>query len=192
MKNINLKSEDLLKKGDKKSNSTVVLSIVIIGLVLSAYGVIYALNYYKLQESEKIKSEISLIEKGLSDDKYAEMYDFNMRLIDFKAKVGSQGFVPETRNIINISNNTLSTVRFEKLLVEGQENFSSYSIDIVVPDHLTLVKQIKAYKQMETVQNFRLQLEEERKDGDFLAVVSFDLGGGEETAETTSAPEKDF
>ncbi|MCK5080950.1 MAG: hypothetical protein KAQ63_02200 [Candidatus Moranbacteria bacterium] len=192
MKNINLKSEDLIKKKVGKSDIATALSVVILVIIFSAYGIIYGFNYYKEKDSARIKNEMKSIEKSLGDEKYVEMYDFNMRLIDFKNRVSRQGFLPETRNIINISNNTLPFVSFTRLMLEDKGGVSHYSIEMLVPDHATLVKQIKAYKQMETSQNFMLKSNEEEKTGGFLASMSFDLGGESEAIEIVNNTEEDF
>ncbi len=179
MKNINLKDESLVKNDKSGANLSLILSVIIMFVSLVLYGLCFGLNFSLEKENQGIKDEISFIEKSLGDEKFFEMFNFNMRTIDLKAKIGKQGFLPQTKNIINISKNTLLGVKFVNLEVESTESSSGYEIGMIVPDYMTLIRQIKAYKQMENLDEFVLK-SVASKDGVLTVVCSFEIGVVEE------------
>jgi hypothetical protein len=175
MKNINLKNKDLLRSKGKKSSTSTILGITLLALSFSVYGAIFLLDYLAVNSIKKASEEATIIKKDLAEEEFVGMYDFNMKLVDLGSKIGKQELLPQTRNILSISKNTLPEVRFSSFVAESSESFSHYSIEIIIPNHDVLIKQIKAYKQIENVHNFFLSSVEEEKSS-LSAAFSFDLG----------------
>lgn len=175
MKNINLKSEDLSQKKLMKSSSSNVLSVIIIVLVSAIFGAIFGINFYMEKQIAQIKSEINSIENEFQGEEYLELYAFNRNLINLKNNISRQGFLPQTRGIIEISKNTLPLIKFSSLKVSEQESHSNYEVTLNGPDYDYLVKQFRAYKGMQDVNNFLLKSIVD-EDGKLVAIINFSLG----------------
>lgn len=196
MKNINLKNEDLAKQRAGGRKMSLVLSVVVITISLSLYGVCFGLNLMANNNKKKTTSEIKSIEKYLGNEKFVELFDFNTRLIDLKSKISDQGLLPQSKNIINLSANTISGVFFVDFKFEDDKNLYTYTVTAEFPDYITLIKQIKAYKQTKNLDNFILksaELVENKNDEEILtAVFEFEVNSSKNTTISKGDQEKTF
>ncbi len=196
MKNINLKNNDLLKRRSDGRRLSLILSIILIVISLFLYGVSFGLAFFTKSNNEQIETEINSIEKYLENEKFAELFDFSMRLSDLKVQVSQQGLLAQTENIINFSNNTLSLVRFVDFKFEEGANSCKYEITAEFPDYITLIKQIKAYRQMDNLNDFLLNSVKtvESEDGSEVLIVDFeiDMGAINKIITTSNNQEENF
>jgi hypothetical protein len=149
MKNINLKNENLKNKKKGAGNLSTILSSVLILTLLIAYGTIFFLNDFTKKQTEKIQNEIETLQKTLSQDEYQEVYKFGVKVIDLKNKIGGREFLPQTQNLIKISENTFEDIAFTSLNAKTEGTSSIYSASLIPEDRETLVKQIYVYKNTE-------------------------------------------
>jgi len=190
-KNINLKNKDLANAKSRKGDLSTKLGVGLLGASIFALGVLVLLNYLSMEKNKNINEQINGIEGGLAQEEYLELYDFNVKLIDLESKIGQQELLPQTRNLIEISKKTLPEIDFVSLRAKNNEHFFGYEIEVKTPDNAILVKQIKAYKEMENVGNFFLNSTKE-VDGQLVAKITFDLGDFEKSAEIEVGTKETF
>jgi hypothetical protein len=148
-KGINLKNKD--SKTNRSSKTT--LSGTILLVLLFIFGIIFGLNLIVEKKINAVKNEAEKLERSFADQDFKDAYNFGISLISLNKLVEKEGFLPQTVNVIRISEKTLPEVHFSSLDIKSEEGAASFSFDLIAPNSEVLVKQIKIYKELEGVRN---------------------------------------
>ena len=180
MKNINLKNNESVKKKTFSAGLSTNLGIVTFLIVFIIYGAIFALNNITEKEIDGVNDSISAIEKSLADSQFNEAYNFGIKVIDLATLSGDAEFLPQTKNIIKISEKTLDQITFAEFSFELDEGLYHYGAEIRFPDYEILAKQVNLYKSSEDIENFFLEEagkaeESEAADNENRALITFDM-----------------
>lgn len=174
MKNINLKNKDLQKGNNHRIGITHILSAVVLVVVFLLYGIFFLMKISTVSATNKVLEEIDSLNVSFKGGEFAEVHGFNNKLINLKDSIGTEGFLPQTKNIIEISKNTLPEIVLAEFSLDDKGGFFHYNITVVTPDYQTLVRQIKSYKKIDNLSNFFLEVAEKPEDI-LTAGISFDL-----------------
>ncbi len=180
MKNINLKNEDLKNQKRGSGNLSTTLSLILISTLLVVYGAIFYLNSFVERKTNKIQDEIIILQNTLSQKEYQEAYNFGVMVINLKNKIGNRDFLPQTQNIIKISEKTFKGVAYTSLSAKSEGNFSSYAAEVIPENPETLAKQINIYKKVDNFNNVILNSFKEGEKKSISASINFNIGKKEE------------
>ncbi|MFW5885054.1 MAG: hypothetical protein ACOCUF_02400 [Patescibacteria group bacterium] len=151
-KNINLKSDyEASREKKRKSPLSSVLSIVIILLVLAAYGAVYFLNSQAEEETNNLDSKITEAREQLESEDIKDFYNFENKQNFIKKEVEKFGYNKTAGALIKISENALPEIEVEELRLNKEGDFLKCQIAVRASEKEQIAKQLKAYKDVEKI-----------------------------------------
>lgn len=149
MKKINLKSNELTVKREKKKSGSTSLSVGIILLLVAigSYGVLMLMNQRTTDEIATVRSEIEKVKKELDSQEFHELYDFQSRLYEIEDLL--KGKASQSLNLEKIAAFTLADTSFVSVEQVVKEQSTEILATILVADHYALSQQLEAFSLMD-------------------------------------------
>jgi hypothetical protein len=182
MKKINLKSDELTTKREKKRSggTSLALGVILLLISLSTYGILMVMNQKVKSQVEDVQSDIASIKKKLDSDDFTELYDFQSRLYEIESVL--TGKKSQYEMLETIAAFTLPPIKFTSLENTEKQGVSEIKATVTAPDHYTLSQQLEAYSLMDGVSGVALA-SSEQKEGAVEAILTMDMVGSGATQE---------